>query len=350
MAGKLSIEQLPGLLVAVSLVAVASVQGQTRQPLRDDRTARPVEVHHLATLRFQDVAAFAPDVLTQVVRLPGSGWGAISYSFGGSIALFSATGAPTGMLGRLGSGPGELKQARFAIGLEKQLWVIDNGNNRLIAFASNGSLIGDRRLPGSTIVWAQPSADGTGLLLSGYFPNHHAVALVTMNAADDRFGGDLGTSPNAYVEQHVAAETPSGEVWAVARAGGNVEILGADNLETLASTQLPEDVSYPVNRPGPVDVSRERPAPEVLGVMVDADGILWIATYAADAHWRPGASPRDGVDRVFDTLLLAVSTPDRTIVGAQRLDRVCLAIVDGLISCTNEEAQTIDISRLSLKR
>ena len=238
----------------------------------------------------------------------------------------------------------------------KQLWVVDPGNNRLTAFGPDGKMIADRTLPGR-VFWVQPTTEGRGLLLSGFFGTssgvYHTVARLTMDKADDGFGGDVGTSRYAWVQQHVAAETPSGEIWAVARSGGAIQILRADSLEPLASTHLPEDLSQPERR-GPIDISKVRPGPEVYGVTVGPDGTLWMVMFVADAHWRTGLDRRTAsVDEFWDTLLLAVSARDRAIVGARRMDQLCLPVLspgDALISCTNEGAATVDVQRLSLTR
>lgn len=346
---------LLGPSVVSSLLAAQAILAQTPQPLRDDRTAARVEVQEVTTLRFQD-AAVAPDLETQVIRLPDGRWGATSRVFGGIVPLFSAAGSHTGTLGHPGPGPGEFKDPRFAIGVGEQLWVVDPGNNRLTAFGSDDTPIGDRTLPGR-VVQVQPTAHGGGLLLSGFFDGAsgvvHTTARVSMNGADDRFGGDPGTSHDVYVQYHLAAETPSGEIWAVARSGGDIQILRADDLEPLASSHLPEDLSRP-ERHEVRSILTERPAPAVAGAMVDAGGVLWIVMGVADEHWR--ARPdldrhaQPPVEELFDTLILALSTQDRAIIGARRVDRFCLPVLDALISCANEDEETIDILRLGLER
>lgn len=351
MTDRLSLSGFLGLGLAWVALGGRPIAGDAQQPLRDNRDAGKVEVQKVVTLRFQN-AAVAPDFQTQVFRMPDGGWGAISRVFRGLVPLFSATGSPTGTLGRAGPGPGEFKNPAFAMAVGKQLWVVDPGNNQLSAFGSDGTLIRDRTLPGP-VFWVQPTADDGGLLLSGYFGSR-TVARVGMDKADDRFGGDVGGSNNAYVQQHVAAETSAGEVWAVARAGGGIDILRADDLESLASTRLPEDLSQPVRHPR-TDYRKERPGPGVYGVMAGPGGIVWIVMSVADAHWkpRPGVNPREYTDRIFDTLIVAVSTQDRAVVGARRMDRFCmpaLSVVGDNIACVNEGAATIDIWRFNLER
>lgn len=342
------------LLVASILLVAEPVLGQTQEPLRDNRTAGQVEVQKVATLRFQSLDV-APNTETQVFRLRDGGWGATSNVFAGIVPLFSAAGSPAGTLGHPGPGPGEFKTPLSGMVVGEQLWVVDPGNNRLTAFTSDGHVIGDRTLPGP-VFWVQPAADRRGVLLSGYFGGpsgvYHTVGRVTMDKADDRFGGNTGTSHYAWVQQHVATETPTGEIWAVARSGGDIQILRADNLEPLASTHLPEDLSQP-ERKGPIDISMVRPSPEVYGVF-DSGETLWMLMFVADAHWRSGLDRRTvPVEKFWDTLILAVSTEERSIVGAKRMDQLCLPVLSAtgaLISCTNEGAATIDVSRLSLAR
>ena len=354
MTGRLTFRGLLGLFAVLIGLVGRPIAGAAQEPLRDNRNAGRVEVTHVGTLRFQNVTTFAPDIQTQVVRLPDGGWGAISHRVGGSIALFSAAGSPNGTLGRAGSGPGEFETARFAMGVGEELWVIDPGNNRLTAFGSDGTLIGGRRLPGPAF-WVAPTTDREALLLSGFFGTPsgvwHTVARVTMKEGDDRFGGDAGTSSDAYVQQHVAAETPSGEIWAVARSGGDIQILRPDDLELMASSHLPENLSQP-ERHTLRDITVQRPPPVVYGVTVDGTGTLWIVMWVADAHWRPlpGVNPLEHADEIYDSLILAVSPQDRAIVGAKTLDRFCLPVVDALVSCVNEDAETVDIWRLSLER
>jgi hypothetical protein len=340
--------RLLGLFAASSLLAVQPTSGRGQKLLRDMRNTGRVEAKRIATLRFEN-APVAPDIQTQVFRLPGGGWGAISPVFRGRVPTFSAAGSWTGTLGRPGPGPGEFKHPFFAMAVGKQLWVVDPGNNRITAFGPDGAVVGDRTLPGR-VIWVQPIAGG--LLLSGFFPSPsgvvNTVGRVTMNKADDEFGGQPGTSNNAWVELHLATETSSGQVWTVSMAGGRIGILRAHKLGPLASAQLPEELSQPEAH-APEDLSGERPAPRVDGVMTDSDGIVWIVMGVADAHWRRGLNPATDTNKIFDTLVLAVSPQDRAIIGALRMDRSCrpvFSVVGGLMSCVNESAATVDILRL----
>ena len=339
------------VLLAASVSIVRPQVGRSQEPLRDNRAARRVDIQKVTTLRFQNLTV-APNIETRAFHMPDGGWGAISPVFDGIFPLFSATGTPSGTLGRPGPGPGEFKNPVFAIVVGNQTWVVDPGNNRITAFGAKGSVLGDRTLPGR-VIWAQPTADGSALLLSGFFGSPsgtwHTVGRVTIKTTDDVFGGDTGANPNGLVQQHLAAQTPSGEIWAVARAGGRIQILRSHNLGHVASTRLPEDLSQPEAHP-PLYSSNEPPAPQVDGVMVDSNGILWIVMVVADAHWRSGLNLRTDPKKIFDTLLLAVSAPDRAIVGVRRLDQNCRAMAAGLISCPNEDAATVDIWRLSIER
>lgn len=337
---------LLGLCFVAGLLTTQTASAQTSQPLHDERTAKQVDVEKVATLEFQNLDV-APNILTRVFRLPNGGWGATASIFRGTVPLFSASGSPTGTLGRPGPGPGEFKQPAWAMAVGSQLWVVDPGNNRITAFGSNGKMIDDRTLPGR-VFGVQPRADGRGLLLSGYFGTSHAVARVTMSAADDQFGGELASSQNFYLDEQLAAETPSGDVWSVAASGGRVEILSADSLKVLAWTHLPEDLSHPEARVL-WDYAKDPPAPLVWGIMTDSGGTLWIVLSVADAHWRPGLKAPADAEKMGDTLILAVRPQDRTIVGVKRMDRLCRAIDGGLISCTNESATTVDILRVSLE-
>ena len=352
MTSRLSHRSLRGLPVALFLLAARPFASDAQELLRDNRTSGRVEVLKVTTLQFQG-AAVAPDLETLVIRLPDGRWGAMSKVFGGIVPLFAADGSPVGTLGHPGPGPGELENPRAAIGIGKQLWVVDPGNNRLTAFGPDGTPVGDRTLPGQ-VLWAQPTMDGGGLLLSGFFPDasgiRYTTARVTMDEPDDRLGGNAGTSNDAWVQHHVASETLSGEIWSVAQSGGDIQVLRADNLGLIAQSHLPEDLSQPERHA--VDLRTERPPPQVYGTMTDSDGTLWIVLSVADAHWRPqpGVDPRDHVEEVFDTLILAISPENRAIVGVERMDPLCLPGVDAFISCTNESAQTIDIFRLKLGR
>ena len=352
MTSRLRPRSLCGLPVALFLLAGRPFLSDAQEPLRDNRASGRVEVLKVTTLQFQG-AAVAPDLETVVIRLPDGTWGAMSRVFGGIVPLFSAGGSHVGTLGHPGPGPGEFKSPRVAVGVGRQLWVVDPGNNRLTAFGPDGTPVGDRTLPGQ-VLWAQPTTDGEGLLLSGFFGdasgNRSTTARVTMTEPDDRFGGDAGTSTDPWVQHHVAAETSLGEIWSVAQSGGDLQILRADNLRRMALSHLPEDLSQPEHHA--VDLRTERPPPQVYGAMTDSDGTLWIVLSVADAHWRleAGADPRDHMEDIFDTLVLAVSPQNRTIVAVKRMGPLCLPAVDALISCANEEAETIDVFRLRLER
>ena len=335
------------LSIAVILVAAHPASGRAQERLHDHRDAGSVEVQKLVTLQFRNLNV-APDISTLVFRLPDGGWGATCHLFGGTVPLFSATGSPTRTLGRPGPGPGEFKNPRWGAAIGKELWVVDPGNNRITAFGEDGTVIGDRTIPGEAF-WEQPLPEGRGLLLSGYFGRSHTVARVSMNAADDQLGGNPSTSRNFYVDEQLAAQTSSGEVWAVAGSGGRIDILKADDLQLLATTQLPEDLSQPEAQVF-WDYGKERPPPFISGVMADSAGVLWIVAQVADANWRPGLKAPADAERIGDTLVLAVSTEARTIVAAMRLDRNCEPVINGVISCTNERAMTVDVLALHLKR
>ena len=352
---RLSGRRAAGLCIAATLITAHPILAQIPGRLRDSQEVREVQAQSVVTLDFATLDV-APDIHTQVFRLPDGGWGAASGVFRGTVPVFSATGSPNGTLGRSGSGPGEFMTPAYGVSVNGELWVVDTGNSRLSAFASDGTLIGDRRLPG-WVLWAQPTADGHQILLSGSFRGSsgvwRTVARATLGGTTDILGGDVGDSHDAYVQHHVAAQTISGEIWAVAQSGGKIEILQADNLQPLGKTHLPDSLSEPEYH-AVTNIVTQRPPPMVSGVMTDSDGLLWVVMAVADANWRARTgsdrTTRPPVEKLWDTLILAVSPQDRAIVGTKRIDGICVGVVGGLISCANEAAATIEVQRLRLER
>lgn len=157
------------------------------------------------------------------------------------------------------------------------------------------------------------------LTLSGFFnrpDGPKTLSRAGLDADRDVFGGELASNPNPKVQARMV-----------------------DRL------RLPGDMFERIDPPGP----RGRglpPAPEVGGVTAGEDSTIWIVVGAPDRNWSPDLSPRDGVNRWADTVILGVDPDDRAVVVRGRLDDLCLPMSHGRISCVDELDERIRILAL----
>lgn len=182
------------------------------------------------------------------------------------------------------------------------------------------------------------------LTLSGFFnrpDGPKTLSRAGLDADRDVFGGEMASNPKPKVQARMAARTGD-EVWSVAVAGGAIEVFAAADLTLLDRLRLPGDMFERIDPPGP----RGRglpPAPEVGGVTAGEDSTIWIVVGAPDRNWSPDLSPRDGVNRWADTVILGVDPDDRAVVVRGRLDDLCLPMSHGRISCVDEMDERIRI-------
>ncbi|HEX7050860.1 MAG TPA: hypothetical protein VF188_11700 [Longimicrobiales bacterium] len=349
----------PTVLAALALLLAAAPRApaQDRRVLDDLSAGSTVSTHSVVQLSFVGLDV-APDVAAHIFRLPGGGWGVSSRVFPGVVQLFDTAGVPAGKFGRSGHGPGELGGEILAVAMRGELWVVDRRNARLSIFTEDLRFAGDRPFHGlgaGLPAFIAPAHDGKSVLVSGSVATadmHYAVARVLREPGADVFGDSLGRLPLAVsqwlVQRRGAAETAGGEVWAVAMAGGAIDVLRSRDLSPVARLQLPGSEMAREARWRGTDLD-ERPAPRLAGIAADSAGLIWVSFAVADSAWTPGTDPRESLEQVFATRVLAIDPEKRAVVGKVQLDPVCMSVERNLISCVDEVGQTIRVIALHLE-
>ena len=334
-----------GLLLAF----VSVLPAQDRRPLDDRRTEGDIEAFDVMALSFHSLE-IAPEIQARVFELPTGGWGVTSTAFGGEIQLFDVAGNPSGTLGRRGQGPGEFGGPVFGIATPDKLLVVDPRNQRMSTFSPELALIADRRISGR-IFWAAQANTDDAVIVSGSVGNgdHGAsIGRIALTEDLDRFSGDLEDHARPRAQVDFAAETPIGEIWTVASSGGAVNVLRGNDLSSRERLRLPMEETL-LEAPLRLDITRERPVAQVVGVMADQEGVVWVVVISPDEQWRPGLSRSSGLNMFFDTLVFAIDAASRTVIGEERFDVVCQAMGRQGLSCVDELGETVRLIGLSVR-
>lgn len=342
---------IEGWIVALTLAVVIGAAPASAQDRREiDHAEEPAGITPdlVAELSFAGMD-LAPAALSRVFRWPDGGWGVSSNAFPGHIARFDNEGAPIGIVGNPGEGPGELGGEVFGVPVGEEIWIVDPANMRLHAFSSEFELTADRPLPGR-VFSVTPAEGGSSVLVTGFLNHENRTAVVarlSLDDAADTFGGEVENAPDPRAQIHMAAQAANGEIWTFAVSGGATNVLDGANFQTVERLRLPEEGIDWGSPETARDPSQPRPA-QLAGVAADANGYVWVTIGVPDREWTPEVGPGAGAEQLWDTLILAIDADRRRVVARARLDALCLPVGASRVSCVDELDERIRVLEFTL--
>jgi len=304
---------------------------------------QPVGSDTVGTLTFERFDA-SPNFNFHVFPYRG-GWGVTSATFPGEVAFFRQDFSWSRKEGGQGQGPGEFTGMVRGVEIEGGLVVLDSRGRRATWLDSTFQFVESRPVPGH-IFSAQSDGEG-GVLVGGQF----MVGLTVFTVL--RMGSEVGSdfrlgapSSSARPQEDFPVLLPvvGDELWAVKYSGGMIDVLDPGSLEVRDRLRIPLD-GYDVPVPDRFNIQREPPTPQITSGSATPDGLGVFFASVADSGWSPGGRL---VDQVYDTEVILVDLPTRTIVGTQRFPGICTTMGGLLAGCLTDLGD-IRVLRLHLE-
>jgi len=287
-------------------------------------------------------------------------------------AVYDARGTFVTSIGRAGEGPGEFRSAEIIVeGDADTLLIIDRGLQRLTVLS-----------PDFRYVRSAPIPDGT---LSGAWTSDGKIVLAAEVYDAARFGkpfhildriGNYLSSTGEVDGSFIPGKSPPLSRWICAAAGGgfwSVPVAGEYLIERwstdgkrLAAFHRRADW-FPIEGSPRLGFSRsDPPSPQILSVVEDESGLLWIAIRVPDRNWKSAVrwderrtgeqAARPIIDergKAFDVIVEAIDVRNGRLVGRDRLDEAW-AVFAGpktLLTVRDRADGTIDvrIQRVSMR-
>jgi hypothetical protein len=265
-----------------------------------------------------------------VAEFSGRGFLSARLVGAGELGVYDRGGSFLGSVGKPGRGPGELgRDLRILAGDSSGIWVLDNGNQRVVRFDSEGGWVDGFPLPDR--VYSHAMIASGGLLL-------HTRPGRVEESADRLFrlvgpaGGDLarfGLPDPALgeLDQHVVSAARDGGFYTARIWDYELRKWAAPDSLVWRLRREVDWFPDPEFGPGFLEgLHTERPAPPVLvHVGESSDGLLWVYSMVADEDWRPGPPERptpEWTARVFDTMVEVIDPETPGVVAAGRFDEV----------------------------
>lgn len=276
----------------------------------------------------------------------------------GVVNTYTPEGAPAGLIGRSGSGPGEHRDIiELAMGPGDSLYVFDYGNARFSVWAPTGEFRRVGRLP-SYPYEAIVLPDGRVVLQAWIRTPQHAGFPIHLLNRDGRlvrsFGSETGgfRPGNPEARFRALALTNDLSVWS-----------GHYNRYQLELWSLDGELRRRYVRDVPWFAPRtefaEPPQPTLRALAYDEDGMLWVLINVPDPQWDgeldPDAQPSvERSHRMFDTMIeiIDVST-GRLLVSYRHPKAFFRFIAPGLLPILEERedgALHIEIWKAELAR
>jgi hypothetical protein len=275
----------------------------------------------------------------------------------GLINKYSPSGAPAGVLGRLGSGPGEhARITNLAVGPHDSLYAFDQGNARFSVWAPAGDFARVGRIPrGPNDVIVLP--DGR-VVMQAWIPTPvHAGFPIHLLGRDGRVMRSFGSETGEF-----RIDDPFARFRALA-LGVNLSILsGRYNRYELElwslDGRLQERYLREVPWFPPQNEAAPPPQPTLRALTYDEDGMLWVLINVPDPEWDEelpsDASSSAVAHRMFDTVIEIIDPGTGRLLTSHRHSKAFFQfIAPGLVPIFEEGeggARYIDLWKIELAR
>jgi hypothetical protein len=277
----------------------------------------------------------------------------------GRVGRFDLTTKRGSLIGRPGSGPGELRTVLgIAAGRTDSLTVLSGG--RLTVFTNTGGFV---RVSSAQAIGRNLLVlpDGS-VLISGIrrTPESagHPLHLLTR---DGGFVKSFGEARDTIRSNMSAAElagyragatltrslskAESGGVWAA--HGMKYQIDRFDGNGRYVRSIIRDAAWFPPRRAAPETSSWEAPPPPFLVAVSEYEELLWVAVTVADRNWKAVKTDEWVPARAKDTIIEVIDPRRGRVVTSARLDGVVIALGNGLVITHEEDADGLLFLRVS---
>lgn len=251
----------------------------------------------------------------------------VDHSVPDRVQVFDSTGDYVDRFGRTGQGPGEFAfLSGISVADDGSLWLLDDGNGRLIRVNEVGVEVLSRPLPVRT-----PPVHGIALA-SGPRGQPVVNALMTTDPTSvihllDHQGDPVWSIPGAADGRRplkLIASDASGNVWVADRFGEyRIERYGTDGV--LQSTWRIErewfdewqDQTGTSNLGANIHAGRFRPKARITGIAI-RDGRVWVIGLTGDPEWQ--AAGRSDAGALFNSVVDVFDAATGELVTSRVLD------------------------------
>lgn len=375
---KLAIRIRPRRGVILSLgataLAVASAGGQTRARLSDAGGCGRcrVGIRLEATLRPPPSEGTLPSrPYPNSISRDSRGRYYIGFpeSPGEPVWIFDRTGRFTGKLGRPGEGPGEFRGVRaLRVTPGDTLRVYDARLGRVTVYDPGLRVVRSEPVP--TLMWDILWMAPGGEVVSADIRSASKIGLPLHQVdGQGRITRSFGAADAAYSPGKTRqlfrwlAPSPTG-FWATSYT--NAYVLQHFDASGTEVATLERDADwFPRMSEYWFPTATRAPAPELWGANQSGDSLLWVLARVGDPTWWKGLSRPTRMegqevyswnryDRVFDSVIEAISLADHRVVAHSRFDSVVFGLLDGNLAAMSRETDDgslyVEIYRLTLDR
>jgi hypothetical protein len=269
----------------------------------------------------------------------------------GKIAVYDQTGRFARTFGQLGDGPGEFRSvSTIAVGPGDTVHVFSNA--RATVFASDGSFIRTRIVPGSFRVRSAVVLANGAWLLQGLVNSHAGIGLPfhTLPKFADTlhsFGAVPGEQfiwRSVYDEMRRLAVVGDTVLWSARLPHYLLEQWNINGTPLKVIERKADWFTPWTWTPGrETDVRIAPPDPHVSGLAVDSAGLLWVAVQIRDTAWKPGQRSEAAVStaeyaRSIDTMIEVIDPRRPALLASRRVPGAVWLAGSGLAAEYVEDA------------
>lgn len=358
--------------VWLGLASTIPLQAQPTLVIRGGELCRTCRVVASELFRLPSDHEAMRDGGFEAMRLSGAG--IIGFSVRpGPPRVLGMNGRVTGILGRVGGGPGEFRHP-FALGIatvpNDSVYIFDRGNRRLSVFAPGGDFVRSHAMP---LAVREFIVHGDTYIVNGDFRTPEAAGyplhiLRKGDSAVRSFGSNEPMSRPSDPLRNLRILVPGkgGRFLAIRRT--HEYAVEEWSMAGSLTSRWQRDVSwFPVMDRLPRRSLDHPPPPLVTGAWLGEDGLLWVVLLVARRDWRRAyaseESIAEGGERVrqierpellYETLVEVLDLAESALVASGRFpDQYRLLVGPGLVASADIEGRTDvvhKVVRLALER